>query len=255
MIRVATFTGALCATLHSVPALADSAPSSAPVPPTLPTVVAAPEPPSPGYVPSAYYAPSYTNGYYAPNHYSTGEDRRAAVLPADDVVPRQDWRITGYLGGFGDPHGGGVAAGASFRYRTGLFVVGGTVEDGAKPFGYEYWGGAAMAGLALRPERHVRLELLGSLGEHFYEDVGYQGTKGSMGYAGARTTLSYAFGRHLGHFELGAYADFQDDLTRRVAQEPATPPGTFFLGESSDTNFGTTRFGFGLEIGGSHDIF
>ncbi len=269
MIRVATVACALCATLHSVPALADAQPN-APVPSTPPVVVAVPEPPLPRYAPSGYSAPRYANGYSAPSYgyyspsYSTGEDRRAATLPADDVVPKQDWRLTGYLGGFGDPQGGGVSAGASFRYRRGLFVVGGAVEDGAAVLDYEYWGAALQAGLALRPTRHVRLELLGSIGEHFYENVGRDtiigndpGVKGSTGYAGGRATVSYLFGAHLGHFELGAYADFQDDLSRQRVTDayPATGSGLFDGAGTGEHVIGTSRLGFGLEIGGSHDIF
>jgi hypothetical protein len=70
-------------------------------------------------------------------------------------------------------------------------------------------------------------------------------------------TLSSILGGGPGHFELGAYADFQDDLSRRRVHYdyPATGSGWFDEGGTGDHVIGTWRLGFGIEAGGTYDIF
>jgi hypothetical protein len=169
----------------------------------------------------------------------------------------------GYLGGFGDDEAGGITAGASVRYRAGPLVGGALLEGGGELLGYSYAGAAVQLGLALRESQNVRVELLGSFGAHWYSGVGRDwlfgsdpGANGSTTYAGARATIGYLFGRGTGHFELGAYGDFQDDLTRQRVRYtyPATGTGWFDGGGEGDHVVGTSRIGFGLELGGTHDF-
>ena len=178
--------------------------------------------------------------------------------------PPSDWRAIGYAGGFGDFNdgtGGGALLGASFQYRAGLFVGGALAEVGGTVFDYTYKGVGLLGGLGLRPTLNTRFEVLGMLGGHFYRGVGRgllsddPGAGGSTGYAGGRVAASYIFGRRLGHFELGVYGEFDDDLARQhKVYDYAGTGGLFGEGGTGDHTVGTARLSFGLELGGSHDI-
>jgi hypothetical protein len=137
------------------------------------------------------------------------------------------------------------------------------LEAGSTLLDYTYESVAATGGLTLRPSKNARLELLGLFGQHFYSSVGKDrilgndpGIDGSAPFAGARASASYVFGRGAGHFELGAYASLEDDLTRSRVQYtyPATGTGWFDGGGTGDHVVGTYQIGFGLVLGGSHDL-
>jgi hypothetical protein len=140
----------------------------------------------------------------------------------------------------------------SFQYRVGLFVAGAIAEAGSGPFGDQALALAATAGLGARAS-HFRANVLGVLGGHFYGGDGGDSSGsgpaagGSTPFIGLRTTLSYVFGKRIGHFELGAFAEYDDDLSpSRATTTTAGAPVTDVVGMS--------RVGFGLELGGSHDI-
>ena len=186
----------------------------------------------------------------------------------DDAPPPQDWRALGYLGGFGnvrgESDGGGMTLGASFQYRVGPLVGGVVGETGGEILGYGYTGMAALGGVGLRPVRAARIQLLGEIGHHFYTGVGRDwlfgsdpGASGSTPYAGGRMNLSHVFGKQRGHFELGAYLGFQNDLSRKrvVYDYPATGDGWFHGGGTGDHVVGFSRLAGGVEIGGTGDLF
>jgi hypothetical protein len=180
------------------------------------------------------------------------------------AAPPADWRIVGYLGGFGDGNEeGGVTVGGSFQYRAGALAGGALLETGGSLFGYSYAGAALLGGLGVRPSRNFRFDVLGEFGVHAYSGVGRDwlfgsdpGAHGSTPYAGGRATLSYLFGKRLGRFELGVYGDLQDDLTRTRHRYdyPARGSGWFSGGGTGDHVIGTSRLGFGIELGGTHDV-
>ena len=181
--------------------------------------------------------------------------------PANDP-PMSDWRALGYLGGFGGSGEEGAAVGVSFQYRYGFLVAGALAETGGG-MAMNYRGLAAAAGFALRPQRNLRFELLGTVGVHDYRRVGADwllgadpGARADLGYGGARTAVSYVFGKRLNHFELGAYADYQNDFSRDrvVYADPAKGDGWFDGGGTGDHVVGFSRLGFCLELGGVHDI-
>jgi hypothetical protein len=68
--------------------------------------------------------------------------------------------------------------------------------------------------------------------------------------------IGYIFGRRAYHFELGAYADYQNDFSRdrHVYDYPATGTGWFDGGGTGDHVVGASRLGFGLELGATHDV-
>lgn len=183
--------------------------------------------------------------------------------PRGEPIPHADWRAIGCLGGFynGDHyHHGGAALGSSFRYRRGPVVAGALLELGQQVI-ERYYGAALLGGFGLRPSRNVAFNMLGAFGVHSYSGVGQMfigsgdpGTGGSTPYVGSRLAISYLFGQGTSHFEVGPYADFQDDLsrTRHRYSYPATefdPAGT------GDHIVGTWRLAFGIEIGGVGDVF
>jgi hypothetical protein len=187
-----------------------------------------------------------------------------ANAPSD--APPSDWRALGYLGGYGrlsgEP-GGAAVVGASFQYRAGPYVGGALVEAGGVPFGYGQLGGALLGGFGVRPVPLLRLEVLGLVGVRRYGGVGSSfygsdpGASAVSGYAGARGGMSFVFGKKRGHFELGLYADVEDDLSRQHVEYTYTvlaegvPDGT----ATANHDIGMVRLGFGLELGGVHDIF
>jgi hypothetical protein len=156
-----------------------------------------------------------------------------------------------------------MVLGGGLRYRSGLFVAGAAAELGGALFDYSYVGGAGLGGVSLRPHRNLRFELLGALGAHHYSGVGRDaffgndpGASGTCAYAGGRASVSVSFKRKPSHFELGLYGDFQDDLSRqRVSYTYASSGGWFGESGNGSEVIGTSRLGFGIEIGGSHDIW
>ncbi|HEX4338638.1 MAG TPA: hypothetical protein VH062_22185 [Polyangiaceae bacterium] len=177
--------------------------------------------------------------------------------PVPDHPPLADWRLIGWLGGFAQLDGskyGGIENGVAFQYRYRWFVGGPLVAASAEPLSASSYTVAATAGVGTRLGKQVRAQVLGVFGAHFHQNVGYEllgndnGADGTVPFAGARASMGYLFGKRFAHFELGAFVELDDDLTRRHI--------TYEVDGASVTHVvGTSTVAFGIELGGSHDVF
>jgi hypothetical protein len=199
-------------------------------------------------------------------------DIGADALASGSGAPPHDWRISGVVGGFanvGEDEGGAVL-GANAKVRSGWLVGGALLEFGGALFAYNYVGAAALGGIGTRVNRHVRLELLGAAGYHYYSDVGRDflwgedpGASGGLPFVGGRAGASYLFGKRQSHFELGLYGNYDHDLyEKRVRYSYVGDSGGFFGGDgdeleryTSEQTLGWSRVGLGVELGGTHDWF
>lgn len=185
------------------------------------------------------------------------------------VAPPHDWRISGALGGFARDGEGGVVLGVNAKVRSQWVVVGALLECGGALLAENFVGAAALAGVGPRVSEHVRLELLGAGGYHHYSGVGRDalwgndpGASGGMPFVGGRAGASYLFGRRRSHFEIGLYGSYDHDLSReRVRYSYSEESGGLFGGSAeperrtAEETLGWSRFGMGVELGGSHDWF
>ncbi|HMJ16029.1 MAG TPA: hypothetical protein VK524_31650 [Polyangiaceae bacterium] len=181
-------------------------------------------------------------------------------------APPYDIHFAGHLGGYSTPSDeGGVVLGTTAKIRSGILVGGALFETGGGLLSDSFMGAAALAGVSARLPQRLRFELLGAVGYHHYEDVGKDwlfgsnpGASGGMPYAGGRVGASYLFGKRTGHFELGLYANYDHDLERERVRYSYYEGAWLFGGEgevTSEQTIGMSRFGMGVELGGTHDWF
>jgi hypothetical protein len=185
--------------------------------------------------------------------------------PRPGEVSPSDVSFRGGLGGFSDPgDGGGVLLQASGLYRLGPLGLGAQLEGGATVFEYGYSGVGALAGVALRPDARVRVEVLGTFGGRHYSGVGRgflnddPGVSGDTTYVGARAGAAYLFGTNTNHTELGLYGGVDEDLSRETKTSRYTST-SWFGGESttqeSQHTIGTRRYSLLVAVGWTHDVW
>jgi hypothetical protein len=174
-----------------------------------------------------------------------------------------DVDINAYLGAmhYREKEAGGILFGGLALLRRGLLAGGVSTEMGGLFMSVRSVG--AMAGVALRSELRLRLDVLGTSGVHWYQGWGGglfnddPGISATLPYAGGLLRAVYAPGDDHGHFCIGLVGGADADLGRARRQYSYTGTDMFNGGiytANADHTAGGTRYWVALVIGGGFDF-